>query len=200
MWRGCEGKGQLGASRWEVGEGGRAGAAACITAAWHGLIGSIGGRRRQHPSCCYITKRNVSNLHQILLCHLNALLKLKAAQPFEGTAWYVLLHFVPHKLPFVWLCSAVQLAVMQANEFASKAFLQAIKGKGWSSQDIWTCCHDCQTDRSSLAMTAGIPQGKCQLCQQARQSLQQQSLPQQRRCSGAASNDVSLPHLRRDCR
>ncbi len=36
------------------------------------------------------------------------------------------------------------------------------------------------------------PHARCQICQQARQSLQQQSLPHQRRCSGAC-NDDSLP-------
>ncbi len=167
MWRGCEGKGQLRASRWEVGESGRAGAAACITAAWHGLIGSIGGRRRQHPSCCYTTKCNVSKLHWLLLCHIGTVSKLKAVSLFEGTALYVHSRSFPYNVPSVWLYSAVQLAVMQATDFASKAFLQAIKGKGCASQDICMCCHNCQTDHASLAMTAGILQGKGQHSQGA---------------------------------
>ena len=98
MRRGCEGKGQLGAARWEVGEGGRAGAAACITAAWHGLIGSIGRRRRQHPSCCYTTKCNVSNLQWLVVCHLDTVSKLKAAQPFHDTALCICILFPTNSL------------------------------------------------------------------------------------------------------
>jgi len=95
---------------------------------------------------------------------------------------------------------------MQATNFPSKALLQAIKGKGGSSQDICTCCHDCQIDHASLAMTAGILQGKWQHSQGASFASKQGRACSSKAChskEGAvvlhAMTSAGI-HLRRDCR